>query len=533
MARVANLHVNLALEDASFVAGLKRATRRTDEAMGKVSRSVDAATSAFKAFASAISVGALAQGARAITQFADSIATAAERAGTTAESYQRMRGALRALELDTQQTDKVLEKLVLTLGDMQAGTAAAGVSAALDRMGIAGEIAAGRISGTDELLDALAQASSRYATQAQFAADISAIVGDRLGPKLAAALAQGAEAYRQLGANVTVATDAQIEQLARANEAWDKFLETIQTRALIAFATVLERAQMLASALGSEGVGGLFNGRVQERLAGSMQDALLRDKFPLPRARASLLPAGSRAAPLASSLRAGRRSSVESGEAVDRSPIAARLPISLAGEEPLSDYGSRLKMTFDSVEATAAIIKQSIAEWQQPLSRAEDFARGISDNLAYAIVNGQNIGKALVNSFKSAAAEAIASGLFKLLLGEGGTGGLIGKVFGALGGLGFGGARASGGPISPGKAYLVGERGPELIVPRQAGTVIPNGGFGGGQMVFDLRGAVVTEDLLQQINDRVALGYAAAVGTSRADMRQAQRPRLPRARGAG
>lgn len=36
------------------------------------------------------------------------------------------------------------------------------------------------------------------------------------------------------------------------------------------------------------------------------------------------------------------------------------------------------------------------------------------------------------------------------------------------------GARAEGGPVSAGKPYLVGERGPEIIVPRSAGTVIPN-----------------------------------------------------------
>lgn len=41
-------------------------------------------------------------------------------------------------------------------------------------------------------------------------------------------------------------------------------------------------------------------------------------------------------------------------------------------------------------------------------------------------------------------------------------------------------ARAMGGPISAGVPYLVGERGPELIVPKQSGTVIPNNQLGGG-----------------------------------------------------
>ncbi|MER9169500.1 hypothetical protein NKI12_19380 [Mesorhizobium australicum] len=38
----------------------------------------------------------------------------------------------------------------------------------------------------------------------------------------------------------------------------------------------------------------------------------------------------------------------------------------------------------------------------------------------------------------------------------------------------FGGARAAGGPIVPGMPYLVGEHGPELVVPSASATVIPN-----------------------------------------------------------
>jgi hypothetical protein len=38
----------------------------------------------------------------------------------------------------------------------------------------------------------------------------------------------------------------------------------------------------------------------------------------------------------------------------------------------------------------------------------------------------------------------------------------------------FGGFRAEGGPVQPGQAYMVGERGPEMIVPQQPGMVVPN-----------------------------------------------------------
>lgn len=46
----------------------------------------------------------------------------------------------------------------------------------------------------------------------------------------------------------------------------------------------------------------------------------------------------------------------------------------------------------------------------------------------------------------------------------------------------FGGARAGGGPVQAGKAYLVGENGTETFVPRTAGMVLPNSAFGSGKM---------------------------------------------------
>jgi hypothetical protein len=56
----------------------------------------------------------------------------------------------------------------------------------------------------------------------------------------------------------------------------------------------------------------------------------------------------------------------------------------------------------------------------------------------------------------------------------------------------FGGGRANGGPVSSGTAYIVGERGPELFVPPQSGTIMSNetlstaSGRGGGNNTFVL-----------------------------------------------
>lgn len=63
---------------------------------------------------------------------------------------------------------------------------------------------------------------------------------------------------------------------------------------------------------------------------------------------------------------------------------------------------------------------------------------------------------------------AATGGPMSFLNGGGGGGGLLGGLLGSLG------LRASGGPVSAGKPYLVGERGMELIVPRAPGFVVSN-----------------------------------------------------------
>lgn len=62
-----------------------------------------------------------------------------------------------------------------------------------------------------------------------------------------------------------------------------------------------------------------------------------------------------------------------------------------------------------------------------------------------------------------------------------------------------GGGRASGGPVSAGTAYTVGERGPELFVPGRSGTIIPNGAM---SVTVNVAGSVLSErDLTAAVVD--------------------------------
>ncbi len=84
-----------------------------------------------------------------------------------------------------------------------------------------------------------------------------------------------------------------------------------------------------------------------------------------------------------------------------------------------------------------------------------------------AIIEGENLRSVM---------KGLLDDILRILLRTTITGPL-GDFFGGLFG-GFGGARAAGGPVSAGSAYLVGERGPELFVPRASGTIVPNGAGG-------------------------------------------------------
>jgi hypothetical protein len=86
------------------------------------------------------------------------------------------------------------------------------------------------------------------------------------------------------------------------------------------------------------------------------------------------------------------------------------------------------------------------------------------------------------NALNEIAAHALQSGISSLFGGGGGAGGgggglgnLIGQTIGALFGLP---GRATGGPVSPGRAFIVGERGPEVFVPTAAGRIETGGGLG-------------------------------------------------------
>lgn len=97
---------------------------------------------------------------------------------------------------------------------------------------------------------------------------------------------------------------------------------------------------------------------------------------------------------------------------------------------------------------------------------------GLLSALRRGSVGFDDLKRVAFRAFDEIASHALQSGISNLFGGggggNGGLGGLIGQSLGAL--LGLPG-RATGGPVSPGRAFLVGERGPEVFVPTAAGRI--------------------------------------------------------------
>ncbi len=125
-----------------------------------------------------------------------------------------------------------------------------------------------------------------------------------------------------------------------------------------------------------------------------------------------------------------------------------------------------------------------------PLASGLDAAgRSLERALIRATTSGKfgfdDLKRVALGALNDIAAQAIRGDLRSLFGGGGSSGGgLLGNLASAASSL-FGGSpgRATGGPVTGGSAYMVGERGPELFVPTAAGRIQPLGGGRGAVSV--------------------------------------------------
>jgi hypothetical protein len=266
-----------------------RASQAGDEAAVSLSGGIDGFTTSFpsklgkaEAGLAAFRGAAVAAGAgigvvagatyefvRMAGQFADDLSTAAEQANINVERYQTLTEGLRKLEISGNQADQIFRRLTNTLGEVQGGTAAKGVEAALDKMGVKARILSGEIETTDQLFDAIAASAGRFGTEAEYTASVVDVVGRGVGVQLAAALRDGGDALREqeeaFRAAGAVIEEDYIRRLADANEKIDAFTSRLKGLAVQSAGFVLTVVEDTSDAI-SEMVRDALN--ALDRLAG-------------------------------------------------------------------------------------------------------------------------------------------------------------------------------------------------------------------------------------------------------------------------
>lgn len=217
--------------------------------------------------------------------------------------------------------------------------------------------------------------------------------------------------------------------------------------------------------------------------------------------------------------------------------------------EVYGDEIARLNVLFANGTKDSAIYNRAVAAAQDAFDKAEkaaeestnsmsvfaeQAARNMQDAFADFLFNPFEGGvKGMVRSFAQAlqrmAAEALAANIFGAITKAGGSSDLFSSLF-SLGATFFSGGisssgtytaaniepRAVGGPVMSGTPYLVGERGPELMVPKTAGTIVPNNALGGGsqniRIVNQFEGGFVGDYMMSAEGEKIIDNYVSRNG---------------------
>lgn len=166
-------------------------------------------------------------------------------------------------------------------------------------------------------------------------------------------------------------------------------------------------------------------------------------------------------------------------------------------------YELEVKNREEATKKAAEESEKQLKAWLDAFEKIEEesrkfqeiFTNNFGDALADVVTGTKSLSEAfkdMANSIVQSITRIAAQRLAESILGTrssggGGIGDFFAGLFGGgataaapfMGGGGVAAAFAGGGSFGAGRPMLVGERGPEIIVPSTAGTVVPNSAIGG------------------------------------------------------
>ena len=495
-----------------------KAAAASTSAMGTASKF---ATRAVAGIGAALSVRALQRYTASAINAADQIGKMAQTAGVSAERIQELRFAFGQLAGTTDtEVDSSIRRFNRRLGLAADGTGAA--KDTFGELGIAIEDTGGNLRGTEAVLEDTLRQLAQVEDESRRAAKASEIFGEDAGPKLAGALSEGEDAVREMSARahelgLVLGGDA----VQNAEELSDQ-LDILNKTMMVNF----QKGLMSSLAGDSESFSqAIADPQFQQGLQtlgdfiGDSLSFLVENADTIVRVGRSLALIGL-SAKLGGAV-GGRRGAV--GGAAVGGVLAALSEIVASGETELQgqqDGGPRrIEITGGTerapfpvsdelleqqrqqeklmklVQESGTVGEKAFNKWQFALKDVADTVQNdISEGLTDIIMQAESASDVFANLARQIArtlvqqqiADPLAQGITDFAIGAAGNlfGGGAGSA--SIGGgaspnvRGIGPARANGGNVFGQTAHMVGERGPELFVPRQDGQIVPNHQMGGG-----------------------------------------------------
>lgn len=560
------LRVSLGLDTAAFEQGVKRSRDTAKRGSREIAGGFDSIKGSAIAAAAAVGTGlvaAFAAAAKSSFDYADAIADLSARTGASTKLLQEFRYAAQLTGSDVDSADDAVAKFARTLGLAQQGSAAQ--VKLFERLGVQIKDSNGQFRSLDDVLKDFADGVQRLSTDQERNAVTIEAMGRSAG-SLAPLLSQGSAGLNTMAQRAAelglVLDDQMIGQMGVVNDQLDTMQMVLRTQLVGAIGANVEGIASLAGAVGTLGtalvkslgyIGNVITGfravRAESGLFGAMTastDALaargrqrsqvmailrtpntgqngIRAANP-PAASGSGVPVirargGGGGARRGGAPTAGFAEQVRRG---DFDSLIASGPLTIVTPEELERVG-QVAVNIGQIAADVPQISQSALFRANAFEAAAGFAEAMAQNIGQAVVFSGDIGKALVNSFKAAAAEVITSGLMDILLGGRGAGGRRGGgLIGSLLGIpGF----ANGTNYAPGGLAMVGERGRELVQLPRGSRVIPNGQteamMGGRQMHVTVGVDPRTGNLTAFVNNQIA-ATAPAIAQAGASIAQGQ-----------
>ncbi len=521
---------------------------RTSAAFRSVKANLGGILAAAKGFVGVFAAANFARSQAELARFDDRVSKLSRSLGTTTEALSRLSFAADRQGVAQKAFETGLRTVIQATSDAQEGVN--NYSRAFDELGV--DAAKLQRLEIDKQIEALADAFVRLGESPNRQDLAITLFGARGGLQFLTLLENGSKGIRDLGdelerlggvvdSETAASAETAVDSVTNFQTAIKGLQRAINTEMLPAFTALADKVTQIVSLLPSakEAVKKVRDGIVEAtRPIGKMANELLganRELKVQTTGNKEVAVAIQRTTGFVSGMtremgfmraeveQSTRAVKQETKEVVALGNALDRVNKARDQKVPLPNDGRRVGDEFKGAEQGPPLPEDRVLgdDFKKLLGRVNDELSWTINDSIYAGFQGgaESAREVWKDLLRRLAADFLSSQIMGLLgnLFGGGGGGTVARLFSG-GGFAIAGARAMGGPVSGGSAYLVGERGPELFFPGSSGSIAPNGSLGGVNIgSIDARGADAGVELRirRAVEEAVAIAEAKRVDAQR------------------